>query len=191
MTREHYGLTMDKSLFAALISELARRGHGEREAGAFLLTSSARDPDRCQRQHVTALVYYDDLDPHCLTGGITFTADGYTSLATRCRRDGLRVAADIHTHPGRSVAQSHTDAAHPMSALPGHVALIAPRYAQGVTNAAQLGVHILRDSGQWTSLYDRYAARFVRLTSHRRFLTDPVSAAALCLHRLIRGRRPQ
>ena len=43
--------------------------------------------------------YYDDLDPGSFTGGITFTADGYTALAALCRRDGLWVAADIHTHP--------------------------------------------------------------------------------------------
>ena len=32
-----HGLAMDKSLFTQLVGELARRGRGEREAGAFLL----------------------------------------------------------------------------------------------------------------------------------------------------------
>jgi hypothetical protein len=56
-----------------------------------------------------------------------------------CRRDGMRVAANKHTHPGRSVAQSPTDADHPIMALPGHVALIAPRYTSGVTRPAEVG----------------------------------------------------
>ena len=142
-----HGLTMDKSLFTQLAGELARRGRGERETGAFLLARAGHPRDGSRRPPVVAVAYYDDLDPGCLTGGITFTADGYTALAALCRRDGLQVVADIHTHPGRNVRQSPTDAAHPMTALPGHIALIAPRYARGVTSPADLGVHVLQAGG--------------------------------------------
>jgi len=160
-----HGLTLDKSLFTELAGELARRGRGERETGAFLLARAGRTRDGSRRPRAVAVVYYDDLDPGCLTGGIAFTADGYTALAALCRRDGLRVAADIHTHPLRDVRQSLTDAAHPMRALPGHIALIAPRYARGVTSPADLGVHVLQAGGQWQSAYGRDAACIVRLTS--------------------------
>ena len=61
----------------------------------FLLARAGRGPDRGVRQRVIAVAYYDDLDPHCLTGGITFTANGYTALAMLCRRDGLRVSAAV------------------------------------------------------------------------------------------------
>lgn len=167
MNAARHGLTIDKSLFAEIIGELARRGRGERESGAFLLARAGHPRDGSGRPPVVAVAYYDDLDPGCLTGGITFTADGYTALAALCRRDGLQVAADIHTHPQRDVRQSPTDAAHPMTALPGHIALIAPRYARGVTSPSDLGVHILRAGGQWQSAYGPDAARIVRLTSAR------------------------
>lgn len=156
MTRPR--LSIDSALFDTLIAELARRGDGRRESGAFLLTAR-QNPQRLP-QSVTAVAYYDDLDPASLTGMITFGADGYTALAARCRRDGLRVVADIHTHPGRRVAQSLTDATHPMLAVDGHVALIAPHYAHHVTAAADLGVHV-REHGRWTSSYGPQAAALV------------------------------
>lgn len=190
MTGARRGLAIDEVLFSSLISELARRGNGDRETGAFLLARSGHDPYRGVR-HVVAVAYYNDLDPLCLTGGITFTADGYTTLAALCRRDGLRVVADIHTHPGRIVAQSAVDAAHPMTALPGHVALIAPGYARDITGPAELGVHILQEGGQWASFYARDAARFVRLTGSRRTLVGRTRAVARRIDNLIRFRRPR
>ena len=165
MSAARHGLTMDKSLFTQLVGELGRRGRGERETGAFLLARAGHPRDGSRRPPVVAVAYYDDLDPGCLTGDITFTADGYTALAALCRRDGLQVVGDIHTHPQSNVRQSPTDAAHPMRALPGHIALIAPRYARGVTSPADLGVHLLQAGGQWQSAYGRDAARIVRLTS--------------------------
>ena len=144
--------------------------------------------DGSRRPQVVAVAYYDDLDPGCLTGGITFTADGYTALAALCRRDGLQVVADIHTHPGRNVRQSPTDAAHPMTALPGHIALIAPHYARGATSPADLGVHVLQTGGQWQSAYGRDAARIVQLTSARS-AASWLQAVARWLRSLTRTRR--
>jgi hypothetical protein len=179
---------MDKGLFTLLVGELARRGKGERETGAFLLARAGHPQDGSRRPPVVAVAYYDDLDPGCLTGGITFTADGYTALAVLCRRERLQVVADIHTHPGRNVRQSPTDAAHPMKALPGHVALIAPRYARGVTSPAELGVHVLKAGGQWQSAYGRDAAHIVRLTSARA-AASRLKAATRRLRSLTRIRR--
>jgi hypothetical protein len=183
-----HGLTMDKSLFTQLVGELARRGREERETGAFLLARAGHLRDSSRRPRVVAVAYYDDLDPGCLTGGITFTADGYTALAALCRRDALQVVADIHTHPRRNVRQSPTDAAHPMTALPGHIALIAPRYACGVTSPAELGVHILQAGRQWQSAYGPDAARIVQLTSARS-AASRLQAAARWLRSLIPTRR--
>jgi proteasome lid subunit RPN8/RPN11 len=154
-------LALDADLLAELLCELAKRGQGRRESGAFLLTDRAQPPD-LRPQPVTAVAFYDDLDPHCLTGDITFGAAGYTALNHRCRRDGLRVIADIHTHPYELVRQSATDARHPMVALDGHVALIAPHYAAGVTSVTQLGVHE-RCGSSWTSFYGPHAAQVVQI----------------------------
>jgi proteasome lid subunit RPN8/RPN11 len=158
MTATAY-LSIDGDLFDELMRQLVDRGRGERESGAFLLTDRGRLPEKTTRQ-VTALAYYDDLDPGSLTGAIDFGADGYSALAELCRQRGLRVVADIHTHPGRIVAQSRIDAAHPMVALDGHIALIAPCYAVGVTDPCELGVH-LRRRGGWESFYGPAAADLV------------------------------
>ena len=187
MSAARHGITMEKSLFTRLAGELARRGRGERESGAFLLARAGHLQTGAQLQ-VVAVAYYDDLDPGCLTGGITFTADGYTTLAALCRRDGLEVVADIHTHPGRNVRQSPIDAAHPMRAMPGHIALIAPRYASGVTSPADLGVHVLQAGGQWQSAYGPDAARIVQLTSARS-AASRLQAVARWLRSLTRIRR--
>lgn len=58
MIGPQYGLAMDEHLFAALISELARRGNSERESGAFLLARVGHVPDealgsRSSRSHIT------------------------------------------------------------------------------------------------------------------------------------------
>jgi hypothetical protein len=155
-------LTIEPEVFAALVAGLAERGQGRRESGAFLLTDRTH-PEGELPQPVTRIAFYDDLDPRCLTGGIDFHAVGYTALQSLCRRDGLRVVGDIHTHPADRVQQSRIDAGHPMVARDGHVALIAPRYAAEVTDMSQLGVHVRADGG-WTSYYGSRAAEVV-LTS--------------------------
>ncbi|HUZ56019.1 MAG TPA: hypothetical protein VMU94_26275 [Streptosporangiaceae bacterium] len=166
MNPEPGRLEIGAALFVDLMSELARRGGGTRESGAFLLQDAHPElaGDGAGWQAVTAVAYYGDLDPGSLTGNITFSASGYTALASRCRAEGWRIAADIHTHPGRWVHQSHTDATHPMVALPGHVALIAPSFAQGPVAISDLGAHVYQGNGQWTSRFGPDVARVLRLT---------------------------
>ncbi|MHA6783338.1 hypothetical protein ACVGOW_20445 [Pseudonocardia saturnea] len=129
--------------FLRMINELERRSMHQREAGAFLLAAPTS-------REVTAVAYYDDLDPYSLTGGITFHASGYTRLNQLCRERGLRVLADIHLHPGEWTGQSPVDAAHPMIARAGHLALIAPSFGSGVTRPQQLGAHLKTTTG-WQS----------------------------------------
>ncbi|MEO3810789.1 hypothetical protein ABGB17_17455 [Sphaerisporangium sp. B11E5] len=152
MTSSRPVLTIRSDRYEALIRELARRGGGVRESGAFLLTPLDATTQRGPRP-ITGIAYYDDLDPDCLTGGITFSAIGYSVLNQRCRRDGLQVVGDIHTHPGTLVRQSRIDRGNPMIAIPGHVAIIAPRFAQGVISPVDLGVHVFTGAGNWTSSY--------------------------------------
>lgn len=134
-------VTMKEHHFLTMMRQLARQSENRREAGAFLLgptTKSGSDGTRV----VTAVAYYCDLDEDCLTGGITFHAVGYTRLNQLCRELGSCVLADIHLHPGRYTLQSTTDAAHPMVARAGHLALIAPDYGAHVSKSRQLGAHV-------------------------------------------------
>lgn len=183
MTGAH--LSMEREMFRDLLTELAWRGQGGpgqggRESGAFLLADRGGSAQLPQR--VTSVAFYDDLDPDCLTGRIDFGATGYSALNALCRRQDLRVVADIHTHPYASTRQSTIDAANPMVAMDGHLALIAPHLAVGVTDTAQLGVH-LRQGGRWTSYYGPQATAMIDV--------PPPSVPASWWHRLRRLlRRP-
>ncbi|RKS78642.1 hypothetical protein BZB76_0059 [Actinomadura pelletieri DSM 43383] len=167
MTSRDPTLTIRTDHFEDLLQELARRGEGVRESGAFLLTpidTAAGSP-----RPVTDTAYYDDLDPDCLTGGISFGAIGYSALNRYCRRQGVQVAADIHTHPGPLVRQSRIDRDNPMIALPGHVAIIVPHFAQGRILPTDLGVHVFGGAEGWTSTYGRAVTETL--------LVEPVSKA--------------
>jgi len=179
VTAADNSLVISAALFTTLIDELAHRGDGQRESGAFLLASRAPALGAVTSgrwQTVVAVAYYDDLDPACLTGGITFSANGYTALAAVCRRDGMRAVGDIHTHPGNLVGQSPIDAAYPMVALPGHIALIAPSYARGPVEAADLGAHVFNGAGQWTSRFGDDVTEVLRIG-------PPVLPAAVTVRR--------
>ncbi|TDW19452.1 hypothetical protein EV650_6061 [Kribbella kalugense] len=140
--------------FLRLMRELESRSQHRREAGAFLL-------GRASGHDITRIAFYDDLDPTCLTGGITFHASGYTKLNQICRDSKVRVIADIHLHPGPGVRQSQTDAAHPMVARAGHLALIAPQFGRGVTQADQLSAHLKAVGGWNIFLQSKVADVFV------------------------------
>lgn len=113
-------------LWCRLVTELRRRGQKRRESGAFLLGLMGSCSSRVQR-----FVCYDDLDPNALnTGIVTFDSSGYSRLWERCRKLGLEVLGDVHTHPGSSTAMSTTDLANPMIGEAGHIALIIPRFAE-------------------------------------------------------------
>lgn len=141
-------VVMSGRRFDALLRELHARGGEYRESGAFLLGKPGARP-LFGALEVTDVVYYDDVDTASLTGGITMHASGLSRLNMYCRDHRLRVLADVHTHPGDQVRQSGIDASHPMIALPGHIALIVPRFAAGRIHPHELGGHRLRAGGGW------------------------------------------
>jgi proteasome lid subunit RPN8/RPN11 len=135
-----------------LITELRARGTDHRESGAFLLVG--RDAGR---PTVERIIYFDDLDPECLTGAISMRSSAFDQLWAICRRDGVRVVADVHTHPGDCVAQSSIDRANPMVAKAGHVAIIVPGFAMHQPMPERCGVHQYQGAHQWSSAYGRDA----------------------------------
>lgn len=135
---------MSRRRWRGLLGELQRRGDGRRESGAFLLAASTGD-------RVERVVYYDDLDAHCLTGGISFSTTGFTALWRICEERALRVVADVHTHPSTWVQQSEIDATNPMMARVGHVAMIVPSYGHA-RSVEECGVHIYVGSRRWIAV---------------------------------------
>lgn len=55
------------------------------------------------------------------------------------------------------------DATHPMIALPGHTAFIAPNYAASRIGPQDLGVHRLMSGGSWSSVYGKDVAQMLRV----------------------------
>lgn len=127
-----------------LARELHRRGRDERESGAFLLAREATSK-------VVRSVYYDDLDPRCMERGyIHFDGAGYVKLWQICQQKGLRVVADVHTHPTKWTGQSESDAQHPMIPQKGHMALIIPNFARGLRFTLRgVGVYEYLGDGEW------------------------------------------
>lgn len=147
-----YKIVISRRRYRSLMRELENRGAGRRESGAFLLTAATRPPLRTGRV-ITGIAYYDDVDPGSLTGGITMHDVGFSRLNTIARETSRTVAADIHTHPSDYVRQSSIDEANPMLAFAGHIALIAPRYAQGTPPPRTLGAHRYLGRGKWKSYF--------------------------------------
>jgi proteasome lid subunit RPN8/RPN11 len=162
MCRPRPLLVVEQPLWQQLLGGLRTRGGGRRESGAFLL-----GPVHSRLRAVSAVVYYDDLDPASLTGGISFKGSAYGVLWDECEQRGLRVVADVHTHPADWVAQSTTDRAHPMLAQAGHIALIVPHFAQKTVRARDVGIHEYRGEGQWCSWVGSKAERRLRLGRRR------------------------
>jgi len=147
---------MTGAAWAELISELGRRAGGRRESGAFLLAEQD-----AARPAVRRIVYYDDLDPASLNGGVSISAGAFGRLWRLCSAEGLRVIADVHTHPGTYVEQSSIDRANPMVAQPGHVAILVPHLAGQRVRPRECGVHVYQGSHQWDSYLGRRAARLL------------------------------
>jgi proteasome lid subunit RPN8/RPN11 len=144
---------MDAALWEELLQKLRERGGGVRESGAFLLGAGTGAERTAQR-----IVLYDDLDPNCLDQGyVHFDGRYYSNLWEICALELLSVVADVHTHP-YGPGQSHSDRTHPMIAIPGHLALIVPNFAQGAVAAADVGVYVYRGRHRWSAYRGRRAA---------------------------------
>jgi hypothetical protein len=147
---------IEQALWTELVDELARRGMGLRESGAFLLASKTGD-----RRVVTRLVYFDDLDPQALNGGIHLRSFAFSRLWRICREEKLAVVCDIHTHPGTWVGQSGIDKDNPMISREGHIGIILPDLARGSRAARDAGVHIYHASGEWEEHLEGDAERLL------------------------------
>jgi proteasome lid subunit RPN8/RPN11 len=126
------------------LRELRDRGRGERESGGFLLGTYRGDA-----RSVEAFLPYDTIDPNCLKGYILFDGSRMDLVWAECRRRGLEVVADVHTHPG-GYGQSGIDRANPMIPESGHIALIIPNFANDEYLPGKIGIYEFNGRGRWT-----------------------------------------
>jgi proteasome lid subunit RPN8/RPN11 len=116
---------------------------GKRESGGFLL--GRRTPDA---RVIESFLPYDDVDPNALRGIILFDGSKMDTVWELCRREGLEVVADVHTHPG-GFGQSQTDRDNPMIPEVGHIALIVPNFADAAYLPGDIGIYEYRGRRQW------------------------------------------
>jgi proteasome lid subunit RPN8/RPN11 len=146
-------LTVPMPLWCDVLAELHTRGGQIRESGAFLLATRAIPESALSKPPVVvAAAYYDDLDADCLTGGITMSGVAYDRLWQYCREEGLRVVADVHTHPGEWIGQSDIDRSNPMMAMVGHLALIVGSFANPTRKPTRVGIYRYIGNGDWATL---------------------------------------
>lgn len=150
-------LSMSEAFWKKLVCELAHRGNGYRESGAFLLGNA-------QNGRIDHFICYDDLDPSSLNEGIVvFNGAGYVKLWEFCEQHKIKVLADIHTHSDEWVGQSWSDQTNPMINQHGHVALIAPCYARfDASSLAGVGIYEYQGGHKWKTC--RLKSKRVTLT---------------------------
>jgi hypothetical protein len=137
-------LRLSRALWTDVTGELHHRTEGFHESGAFLLGRRSGS----ERQ-VTAVVYYDELDPHAYDSGVcVLEAAAFGQLWDRCTASGLSVMADAHVHP-LGAGQSRADRENPMIARPGHLALILPDMAKAPLRLSSIGFYEYLGDHRW------------------------------------------
>lgn len=151
-------LEMPAAMFDALVADLAAAGQGRRESGAFLF--GHLEP----RRRVVEYRMYCEIAPESARreSYVTLTGAELARAWDHARSTRLHVIADVHTHP-EGPAQSRSDRAHPIVAVPGHVALIVPWFALKRPQPVDLGVHVFLGGGRWESCFESEAGQAVHL----------------------------
>jgi proteasome lid subunit RPN8/RPN11 len=116
--------TISFAQWSKLILGLRKRSRGIRESGAFLLTKP-------ESGRIDRIVFYDQFDKAVSDTGIIQFKGGY-DFYIYLENNALQVFADIHTHPTEATNQSWSDRNHPMIRNKGHIAIIAPEYADNI-----------------------------------------------------------
>ena len=146
-TAPDHKLSFSLLLWVRLTKTLRRRSAGVRESGAYLLGIRREESRR-----IIGFVPYDDLDPACLNRGyIKLSGRSLAKLWAICEERRLEVLADVHVHPG-DATQSSVDRANPMISIPGHVALILPRYAIGRIRRSEIGMYVYLGAKRWDAV---------------------------------------
>lgn len=112
-------------MWLSLIIGLRKRAQGTRESGGFLLTYP-------NSSVINEIAFYDQFDKKVSETGI-IQFKGAVKLYKYLALNKKIIAMDIHTHPTKDTRQSISDKKHPMVRIPGHIAMIAPKFASDYT----------------------------------------------------------
>lgn len=151
-------LEFQAGLWPALIQHLRQQGSGVRESGAFLLGHKGTSA-----KVATRFLPYEQLQADALHDDyVALSAASFATLWDICRKHGLSVVADVHTHR-LGAQQSRSDRANPMVALAGHIAFIVPKFAQGQVRLGDLGMYVYQGNHQWATYSGRDVENLVTI----------------------------
>lgn len=138
----------DPIIVAATAERLRDCGVGRRECVTYWLAPVQSDQVlavRHPRHAATATGY--EVDGAWLT-------DLFLELST----SRLRIAAQLHSHPGNWVGHSGIDDAFAVVEMPGLISIVVPRFAVDGISPSACGIFVLTAGGGW--LADRGAVRW-------------------------------
>lgn len=151
-------IAVTSALWRATWLGLRRLSAGHRESAC--IWGGRRDGEGWRAERVLFFAEGVDAGSHFHRTSPSATAAAFQEL----REAGLRVVADIHTHPAAWVGLSPTDAEHPIEYRVGLLALVLPDFAAGPPELAGVGSHLYQGDGRWVELDPLKA---VRVEGHR------------------------
>jgi hypothetical protein len=128
-----------QAIVVATAATMATCGGAQRECVSYWLTPVGTD------------VVTESRHPRHLGSATGYEVEGawlndlFLELGTR----GLRVAAQLHTHPGGWVGHSGTDDGFAVLPTPGLISIVVPRFATHGIHPSDCGVFVLTDTGTW------------------------------------------
>jgi len=141
-------LHVSRPVWMATWYGLQRRSANEIEAACVWLGTRSEDIE-------TALdvVFLDDL-PGTVGRRLQHrtSRQAVAMLLDLARARGLRIVADIHTHPSEWVDLSDVDREHPIEYRPGLIALVLPTFALDPPDLTRTGVHEYIGRGEWVRI---------------------------------------
>lgn len=152
-------IVVTRELWVQTWTGLQKRGGGVRESACVWggIRSTAQDTAQ-------SVVFLDDL-PGVNAGARYHQLSRKTveALFKILMTNHHMIVADIHTHPGRWVDLSPTDAEHPVEFRRGLPAMIIPNFAMNPPTLDGLGLHEYMGEGDWRRLSPAETTNVMRI----------------------------
>lgn len=139
-------VSVTSALWRATWLGLRRLSGGHRESAC--VWGGRRDGDGWHAERVIFFAEGADAGSHYHRTSTAATAEAFREL----RSAGLRIVADIHTHPEKWVGLSAIDQEHPVEYRGGLLALVLPDFAAGSPDLGHVGAHLYEGDGRWREL---------------------------------------
>jgi proteasome lid subunit RPN8/RPN11 len=130
-------------LFGRTLAALEQRSSGARESGA--VWSGIVDGPITTVLRVD--FHHELCDDRATALSMELSEEAKFRLYGDLRKEGLKLAALVHTHPAEWVGLSEVDRENQLCSRLGFWSLVVPRYGRGPWLLEEMGIHIQTESG--------------------------------------------